>query len=91
MARHDMFAFNWAVAADDHPSPCTFTVTLVPGNGAEPIVAVETSTTNVAQGPLTGPDSGLDWPLTGGAVDSFTVSITSGCTWTMGLQPLPHD
>jgi len=94
LARTDLFSFNWAVAADDHPAPCEFMVTLVPDDGTEPMVAVEASTTDVEQGPVTGSGSPLDWPRgtsAGGPADTFTVSITSGCTGAVGLKPLPHD
>jgi len=93
-ARHDLFLFNWAAAVDDHPSPCAFSVTLVPEDGAEPVVAIETSTSDVAQGPLGGPGAvpSTPWgPSAGSSWDSFTVSITSGCTWTVGLHALHHD
>jgi hypothetical protein len=93
-ARHDLFAFNWAVAVDDSPSPCAFSVTLVPEDGAAPVVAVETSTTDVKQGAMSGSGSQVEtpWgPSAGGSWDSFTVSISSGCTWAVGLWPAGHD
>jgi hypothetical protein len=93
--RHDNFAFRWAVAVDNHPAPCAFSVTLVPAGGAaSPVLAVETSTTDVEQGPFGGAGSGVypPWdPAAGGSWDSFTVSIKSGCTWAVMLWPLPHD
>jgi len=94
LPRHDLWGFNWAVALNDHPSPCAFSVTLVPEEGAEPVLAVETSTTDVEQGPVTGPGSqiGMPWgPSAGGSWDSFTVSVSSGCTWAVGLWLHGHD
>ena len=94
LPRYDLWGFNWAVAANDHPSPCAFAVTLVPEEGAEPFVAVKTSTIDVEQGPVTGPRSqiGMPWgPSAGGSWDAFTVSISSGCTWTVGLWLHGHD
>lgn len=94
LRRHDLWGFNWAVALNDHASPCSFSVTMVPEEGAEPVGAVETSITDVDQGPVTGPGSqiALPWgPTAGGSWDSFTVSIRSGCTWAVGLQLHGHD
>lgn len=93
--RHDLWGFNWAVAVNDNPSPCAFSVTLVPAEGgAEPVVAVETSTIGVEQGPVTGPGSSISmpWgPSAGGSWSSFAVSIKSGCTWAVGLWLHGHD
>lgn len=93
--RHDLWGFNWAVAATDNASPCAFSVTLEPDEGgAEPVVAVEASTDDVAQGPVTGPGSqiSLPWgPSAGGPWDSFAVSIKSGCSWAVYLRLHGHD
>jgi hypothetical protein len=87
--RHDLFVLTWAIAADDHPAPCAFSVSLVPENDATGVVVVETSTSDVEQGP-TFPST--PWgPSAGGSWDSFTVSIRSGCTWAMTLWPGAHD
>lgn len=96
LPRYDLWGFNWAVAVDDGASPCAFSVTLVPEDGAAagPVAAVQTSTTDVEQGPVTGPGSQIDlpWgPSTGGSWDSFTISIKSGCTWSVGLRLAGHD
>lgn len=95
-ARHDMFSFDWAAAAaaDSDATPCAFSVNLHPIDGVAPIVAAKTSTSGVAQGPRSGPGSIPDtpWgPSAGGSWDSFTVRITSDCTWTIRLTPLHHD
>jgi hypothetical protein len=91
-ARSDLFAFGWAIALNDAPAPCPFSVSLVPAFGAEAVVAVETSTTGVTPGPAQGPDSQINatWPA-GGTWDSYTVSIRSTCTGTVGLHVLGHD
>ena len=92
--QHDLFAFHWAVAADEQPSPCAFSVTLRPEDGAPPVTAVETSTSAFEQGPTEGPRSVLNppWPATAETSSAtFRVSIRSGCTWTIGLWPLGHD
>lgn len=94
LPRHDLWGFNWAVAVSDWPLPCPFAVTMVPEEGAEPVVAVETSTIDVEQGPVTGPGSqiGMPWgPSAGGSWDSFSVSISSGCNWAVGLWLHGHD
>jgi hypothetical protein len=93
-ARHDLFGFNWVVAVDGHFSPCPFSISLVPEDGAEPVVVIQTSTTDVEQGPVTGPGSQIELPWgssAGGTWDSFAVSINSGCTWAVGLWPAAHD
>lgn len=93
-ARHDMCAFTWAVALGDAPAPCGFAVRLLPDDASEPVVAMERSTAGFDHGPMDGPDSVLDtpWPGSpGGTTGTFTVSIRSGCTWTIGLHPLAHD
>jgi hypothetical protein len=92
--QHDMFAFYWAVAADDHPSPCAFSVTMRSEGRAEPVTAIETSTSGVDLGPTDGPSSVLNTPWAPAAEtssDTFTVSISSGCTWAVRLWPLAHD
>jgi hypothetical protein len=94
--RHDMFLFNWAAAVIDGSARCAFSVTLLPDDGSEPVaVAVQTSTTNVAQGALQGPAAvaSTPWAPTpaGGPGHSFTVSIKSGCAWAVGLHSLAHD
>jgi len=89
--RYDLFTLRWAVALDSHPEPCAFSVSLVPENGPEAEVVVETSTSDVKQGPRSGPNSIRDLPWgqsAGGPWDSFNVSIRSGCTWTLTLVPL---
>jgi hypothetical protein len=94
LPRHDLWLFQWAVAVDGRPSPCAFSVTTVPAAGEEPVVAIDTSTTDVDAGPATGIGSMLSvpWgPSAGGSWDSFTVSISSGCTWAVGLWLLGHD
>lgn len=94
LPRHDLWGFNWAVAVNDNAAPCAFSVTLVPEGGAEPVVVVETSTTDVEQGPVTGPGSQihLPWdPSAGGTWNSFNVSIRSGCAWAVGLWLSGHD
>jgi len=93
-ARHDLFTFNWAVALADQDASCAVSITLVPEDGAEPVVAVDTSTNSVAQGPMSGSGAALNLPWgvsAGGTWDTFTVSITSGCTWVIGLHALHHD
>lgn len=90
--RHDLFAFSWAIAARDDGSPCGFTATLVPEREAPPVIAVDATTSRVAQGPMTGSTPGTPWGRSaGGAWDTFTVSIVSGCAWSIRLVPLPHD
>jgi hypothetical protein len=62
---------------------CSFSVALLPER-AEPLIAVESSTADVTQG---GSQIHAPW----GPSETFTVSITSACTWTIGLHGLGHD
>jgi len=92
--RFDLYSFKWAVAIGDQPAPCAFAVRLLPEDGSEPVIGIERFTAGVDQGPMSGPGGILapPWgPSAGGAWDTFTVSIRSGCTWTVGLVPLAHD
>ena len=94
--RHDMFLFNWAAAVIDDSAPCAFSVTLRPDDGTDPpVVAAQASTPNVAQGALQGPGAvaSTPWAPTpaGGLGHSFTVSVKSGCAWSVGLHSLAHD
>jgi hypothetical protein len=92
--RHDMYAFTWAVAVDSAPPPCAFAVRLLPDDGSDPVIGIDRSTAAFNQGPMEGLGSVLNtpWPgSAGGTTETFTVSIRSGCTWTIGLQPLAHD
>jgi hypothetical protein len=96
LPRHDLWGFNWAAALSDFPSPCPFSVTLIPEEGGpEPVVIVETtSIVDAEQGPITGPGSQISLPWgasTGGSWDSFTISISAGCNWAVQLQPQGHD
>jgi hypothetical protein len=98
--RNPFFALTWAVATEDRSAPCAFSMTLSPeGGAADAVVALEVSTADIAQGP-TGTDGPfmqgawvmgtVDWG-TEGAWDTFTVSISSGCTWAVRLEPLGYS
>jgi hypothetical protein len=93
--QHDLFDFDWAAAVNDGLAPCSFSVTLLPEDGAEPVVASEASIADVDQGSVSGPEGLIHTPwgasagTTGGPL--FTVSVRSGCAWTLKLAPLPHD
>jgi len=94
LPRHDLFTLLWAATADGHPIPCELAVNLVPEDGAGVVLAVQTSTDNLELGPTSGAGSSPNtpWgPFAGGAWDSFSISIRSECTWTVGLWPLAHD
>ncbi len=90
--QHDLFDFDWAAAV--HDAPCPFSVTLLPGNGAGPLVAIETSIADVDQGPMSGPASVVDAPWAASAGDPgdplFTIAVRSDCAWAVKLTPLPH-
>ena len=93
--QHDLFGFAWAAAVHDQPSPCSFSVTLVPQDGSEPMVVIETEVADVEQGPVSG-QAGLvhtSWGASAGDPGDplFSVSVRSTCAWTMKLAPLPHD
>lgn len=90
--RSDLFTFSWAAALDDQQAPCAFSVALVPEDGAEAaVVAVDTSTSDVVLPSSSGAGLEVPWGTSGGTWNSFTVSITSGCNWTVGLHALGHD
>jgi DNA-binding CsgD family transcriptional regulator len=92
--RYDLFTLRWAVALDNHPAPCPFSISLVPEDGPEAEVVVQTSTSDVKQGPRSGPNSIRTPPWgqsAGGPWDSFKVAISSGCTWSVLLVPLYHE
>jgi len=90
--RHDLFWINWVVVARDS-SPCEFSMTLRPDGEAAPLVAIETTTSGLLQGPLTGPDSpDTPWGRSaGGDWETFTVTIESSCKWAIRLAPMAHD
>ena len=93
--QHDLFDFDWAAAVDDQSAPCSFSVTLLPENGAEPVIAIETSIADVEQGPESGTAGLVETPWAASAGHPgdplFTVSVRSSCAWTLKLAPLPHD
>lgn len=93
--QHDLFDFDWAAAVHDQAVPCSFSVTLVPEDGAEPVLAIETVVADVDQ---RRGQSGLrpvntSWAASAGDPGDplFTVSVRSGCAWALKLAPLPHD
>lgn len=89
--RYDLHTFNWAAAAGGDGASCGFKVTLVANDASvAPVVVVDTTTTNVAQGLEGLPDPPLGFE-DGGTWDSFVVRIESGCTWAIRLEPQPHD
>ena len=95
LVQHDLFDFDWAAAVHDQPSPCSLSVTLLPEDGGEPLVAIETAIDDAEQGPVSG-EAGLvhtSWGASAGDPGDplFTVSVRSGCAWAVKLAPLPHD
>lgn len=92
LVQHDLYLFDWAAAVHDLPAPCSFSVTLLPEDGAEAVVVIETSV--AGQGPVSGPAGVVDtpWGADGGDVGDalFTVSVRSGCAWAVKLEPLAH-
>jgi hypothetical protein len=93
--QHDMYDFDWAAAVPDQAVPCSFSVTLVPEDGAEPVLVIETAVADSEQGPTQGPAGVVDTPWDGSAGHPgdalFRVSVRSGCAWAFKLEPLPHD
>ena len=89
--RHDLFAIDWSAAAMN-AAPCEFSVVLRPEDEAPPLAIVETSTSGVAQGPLTGATVNTTWdPFAESSRETFSVEVISGCTWAIRLTPLAHD
>ncbi len=95
LMQHDMFDFDWAASVHAQSAPCSFSVTLLPEDGAEPVVAIETSIADADQGPVSGLAGIVDTPWGASAGDTgdplFRVSIRSGCAWALKLAPMPHD
>lgn len=91
--RHDLTLFDWAAAAPNPGTGCSFKVTLVPEDGSvAPALAVETSTNGVATAPLTATVLNIPWlPAPAGSWASFTVHVESTCNWAIRLTPLHHD
>jgi hypothetical protein len=95
LVQHDLFDFDWAAVVHDEAAPCSFSVTLLPEGGAESIVVLETSVSDVEQGPVAGEAGLVDVPWDASAGDAgdalFTLSVRSRCAWTLKLTPLAHD
>jgi hypothetical protein len=95
MTRHDMYDFDWAATTLDGSAPCLFTVILLPEDDAEQVVAIDTSIADAEQGPVTGLAGRINAPWNASAGHPgdplFTVSVRSGCAWSLKLAPLPHD
>jgi hypothetical protein len=89
--RHDLFAFDWSAVAAN-AAPCDFSVVLLPEAEATPLAIAETSTSGVAQGPLTGATVKTTWnPFAESSWETFAVQVTGNCTWAIRLAPLHHD
>jgi hypothetical protein len=95
LVQHDLFDFDWAAAVHDEPTPCSFSVALLPASGGESVAILETSVSDVEQGPVAGEGGLVDVPWDASAGDPgdalFTVSVRSGCAWALKLAPLAHD
>jgi hypothetical protein len=95
LVQHDMYDFDWAAAVQDRPVPCSFSVTLLPEDGAEPVLAIEAAVADTDVGPVSGIEGIVDTPWAGSAGQTgdplFRVSVRSECTWTLKLAPLAHD
>ncbi len=92
--QHDRFSIRWAVAVQHQAAPCSFSVALLPEDGAEPVVVIDTSVDDVIEGPVPGPTGVVHapWGASAGDLgDLFRVVVRSGCAWTLKLTPLPHD
>ena len=92
-ARHDAFLLDWAAAAPDQGSPCTFRVSLTPADsGVPPKKAIDTSTSTSKASPLLGTTVSAPWlPIPAGSWTTFTVKIAGTCAWTFRLIRLEHD
>lgn len=92
-ARHDGFSFQWAAAAPVSGTSCALKIALVPEDEAvDAKVAVQTTTSTVKVGPLDGSNLGAPWlPAPAGSWESFSVNVTSTCTWAFRLLRLEHD
>jgi hypothetical protein len=91
--RHDAFLLDWAAAAPEQGSPCTFRMSLVPADAAvPPKKPVDTSTSGAKTSPLLGVTVSAPWlPIPGGSWTTFTVKITGSCVWAFHLWRLEHD
>jgi hypothetical protein len=91
--RHDAFLLDWAAAAPDQGSPCTFRVSMTPADaGVPPKKPVDTSTSTAKSSPLLGLVVNAPWlPIPAGSWTTFTVKITGSCAWTFRLTRLEHD
>ena len=89
--RHDLFSLNWATAA--RGGECPISIRLIPDGEPEPIPVVDTSTGDVAQGPLTGAGAMIHapWDMGDDSWSTFHVEVASGCSWTFALTLLGHD
>jgi len=95
LVQHDMFDFDWVAAVQDQSAPCSFSVTMTPEDGAQPVLAIQTSIADVGQGPVSGIEGIVDtpWPASAGHVGDplFTVAVHSDCAWSLKLRPMAHD
>jgi hypothetical protein len=91
--RHDAFLLDWAAAAPDQGSPCTFRMSLVPADaGVPPKKPVDTSTSAAKTSSLAGLAVSAPWlPIPDGSWATFTVKITGSCNWAYRLTRLDHD
>jgi hypothetical protein len=93
LPRHDLFLIDWAAAAPKQGTSCSFSLSLAPADeDVAPEVVIKTSTTSVKVSELNGFGANVPWlPIPAGAWDTFTIRVTSTCTWALRFVRLDHD
>lgn len=87
----DLFVLQWVYLIDGQTAPCDFTVTLAPDGGGEEVVAVDTSTVGFFEESRVVLGAGDGTPIVGTGFEPFRLGVTSGCEWSLRLEPQPHD
>lgn len=87
----DLVALRWVYLIDDQSAPCDFTVALEPMSGGEALVAVDRSTIGAYEEGEAWLGTGDGVPVVGNAGEPFRLRVTSGCEWSLLLEPQAHD
>jgi hypothetical protein len=90
----DLYVIEWAYVADDgQPAQCGFTVSMAAGDSAAEVVILDLGRTGVGayHDGAAEIGAGNRTPVVGDDFSPLLLRISSGCSWTVRLQGVPHD
>jgi hypothetical protein len=90
----DLYLIEWAYAADDgQPAQCGFTVSMAATDSNAEVVILDLGRTGVGAFHSGAAEigAGVGAPVVGDSFSPLLLHISSGCSWTIKLQGVPHQ